>query len=410
MPPTRSPEFTACIEWIASNLAALEDGETVTIAELRALAAEDGVILGAADNYLLRGLRELVATGTARLVRFGTYAAPQPEPQPEPVQKTESPSTTPEAGSEPTDRVELHAETEGDPEPDPLDSLLMPSIDPTFQWSAGEPYIEDTRRRVDEGLATHLLAVGPAGSGKTEAGLQLAARLNLPAVVVECSLLREPSDLFGLRHYDGRRLTWRDSAFAAAVERGRCVVILDELNRSTSDALNALLPLLDRRGRARIEARGNTLAAGPGVVWWATANEGRQYVGASAVDRAVSDRFSRRLEFTYLPQETEERLLVERTGVDADAARRLVTLANATRRGDIRGFAISTRHLLAAAEDFRRIGPASLRTTLVSHFDPEGDTRSPRATFASLLVGLFPAAGDLEATIKAGDVAEDANR
>ena len=50
MPPTRSPEFTACIEWIASNIAGLEDGETVTLGDLRTLAAADGVPLGAADN------------------------------------------------------------------------------------------------------------------------------------------------------------------------------------------------------------------------------------------------------------------------------------------------------------------------------------------------------------------------
>lgn len=276
------------------------------------------------------------------------------------------------------------------------ESLITPSMDPTFRMPTGmRPYVEAIARSASAGSIEHIRMVGPAGCGKTEAALQVAAIAGMDAFVMDCSIVREPRDWFGSRTVNAGSLAWRDSAFVRAVQRGNTVIVLDEANRASLTVGNALLPLLDRRRASLVEERGSVVRVAPGTIFIATMNEGAGYTGTSPMDAALRDRFPRVLEFTYLPEPEEVSLLVARTGVGRVDAERLVEIATRTRSttAGVSPFSVtlSTRQLLAAAADLVTAGYASLAFTIGNLYPTEGGSESERAQIMSLLVGKFGA-------------------
>ena len=159
------------------------------------------------------------------------------------------------------------------------------------------------------------------------------------------------------------------------------------------------MPLLDERRFTYLEERGDNIVVGPGTVFFATMNEGAGYTGTSALDRAIRDRFPRAVELTYLGEKDEVNLLVHRTGIEKDAATRLVQLANKIRK-DATGLtatlteSISTRQLIAAARDYIVGGVETLEFTITNHFSPDGDEDSERVKVQNIIQGKF---GDIMA-------------
>jgi MoxR-like ATPase len=132
-------------------------------------------------------------------------------------------------------------------------------------------------------------------------------------------------------------------------------------------------------------------------------NEGAGYTGTTTIDRALRDRFPRRLELTYLGEKDEVKLLVNRIGVDKDIALLLVQMANKIRQ-ESSGLSasltesVSTRQLLAAAYDFMIGGVETLQFTVSNHFSPDGDDDSERVKVQNIIQGKF---GHLLAAAKA---------
>lgn len=272
---------------------------------------------------------------------------------------------------------------------------MTPAADPTFRMSTTlRGYFGQIAAAAQGGSIEGLRFVGPAGCGKTEAGLQLAAMAGFDAFVIDCSIVREPRDWFGSRTVRGGSIAWQDSQFVRAVTRGNTVIVLDEANRASLTVGNALLPLLDRRRATLVEERGSVVRVAPGTVFVATMNEGAAYTGTGPMDAALRDRFPRVVEFTYLPAAEEAALLVARTGIDTVTAARLVEIASKTRAAGPGGVApfstvLSTRQLLAAAADYRLSGPGSLTYTVANLYPAEGGNESERASVTALLVGKF---------------------
>lgn len=360
MPPTRSPEMLAVVDRLRDIIADHAPGERLTLALLRDRC--DDLPLGAASNYLMRAVREAVSDGRLEREASGVWRRPsldQTEP-PYPSLSAEAPAPAPEA---------------------------PPATDPTYRLPATvSAYLDHWAAVIRDGGRVACRATGPAGCGKTEAGVQVAARLGLPVVTMDCSLVRDAVEWFGGRTLLSGSVRWEDSTFARRLQGGRCVVILDEVNRAAPEVANALLPLLDRRGRASIADRPTPLQAGPGILWWGTQNVGAEYTGTGRLDRALDDRLSRTFEFRHLPERDEANLLVERTGIDEDSALRLAAVSAASRRANL-SRPLSTRALLAAAEDLQAVGPRSLAATILAAYSPDGGTSSERATVASLLTG-----------------------
>jgi Holliday junction resolvasome RuvABC ATP-dependent DNA helicase subunit len=239
--------------------------------------------------------------------------------------------------------------------------------------------------------------IGPHGCGKTELAIQFAARHDRPLLIMDCANLREARDWFGYKSAREGTVFWHESQFVRAVQNGNHVILLDELNRANPNLLNTLMPILDARRFTYLEEKGNKIIVGPGTVFFASMNEGAGYTGTSALDRAIRDRFPRAVELTYLAENDEVKLLVNRTGVTKDIASRLVQMANKIRQ-DSTGLSatltesLSTRQLIAAAHDFVLGGVDTLQFTITNHFSPEGDDDSERVKVQSIIQGKF---GDL---------------
>lgn len=252
-------------------------------------------------------------------------------------------------------------------------------------------------RRMDsmaQSKTQKVLLKGPHGAGKTEMAMQFAAITGRPMLIMDCANLREPRDWFGYRTVEAGQITWHTSLFVRVLRGGNAVILLDEINRNSPTVNNVLNPLLDARGATYLEELGETIRVGPNVVFFATMNEGSVYTGTHAMDAALRDRWPRVVEVAYLPRDREVSLLMSRTGIDRDAARHLVDIANRIRKratGIDATFSdsLSTRQLLAVAEDFVQGGVESLTFTLSNMFSPEGDTRSERAAVLQLIQGKF---------------------
>ena len=241
--------------------------------------------------------------------------------------------------------------------------------------------------------------IGPHGCGKTELAIQFAARLNRPLLIMDCANLREARDWFGYKTAKEGTVYWHESQFVRAIQAGNHVILLDELNRANPNLLNTLMPILDARRFTYLEERGDKIVVGPETVFFASMNEGAGYTGTTSLDRAIRDRFPRAVELTYLGENDEIKLVMNRTSIDKDIATRLVQMANKIRQ-DATGLSatltesMSTRQLLAAAHDFALGGVDTLQFTITNHFSPDGDEDSERIKVQSLIQGKF---GDLMA-------------
>jgi hypothetical protein len=112
------------------------------------------------------------------------------------------------------------------------------------------------------------------------------------------------------------------------------------------------------------------------------------------MDVALKDRFPRIIEVKYLERDKEVELLMARTGIDKEDASNLVEIASQIREkstGLSSSFtnSMSTRQLIAAAEDFMDGGVDSLTFTITNSFSPEGGTSSERASVLQLIQGKF---------------------
>ncbi len=240
---------------------------------------------------------------------------------------------------------------------------------------------------------------GPAGCGKTTTAMEFAARFKRPLLVMDCPNVREPRDWFGFKTIDNKsgQIVWHKSLFSRFIQTKGAVVVLDEVNRLSPMICNTLLPLLDGRRQTYLEEAGSKIVVGQGVVFFATTNEGREFTGTTSLDLAHSDRFGTLIEVTYLKQEDEIKLLVERTGINKDDANKLVSIANTVRRKAVSDSAdsfskgISTRILLNAAEKVVLGGHKTLRYTLLTHFNSDGGETSERGQLLKLLQGKFGA-------------------
>ena len=252
-------------------------------------------------------------------------------------------------------------------------------------------------KMLSEGHTANTLLLGPAGCGKTVTAEQLAACLGLPYLHLNCSSIREASMLFGTREVKEGRTYTRASLFTQVVEAGEAVIMLDEINRCAPAALNGLLTVMDGSSPYSEDLERH-IKVGPRIIFIGACNIGANYTGTYRLDKALDDRFSRRLEVTYLPNDKEIDLLVAATGVGREAATRIVKIATQVRNDHNKGnqkFSqdISTRVLLGAATDFAALesvkkgaGPKSLQMTVVNRFS-DGDNE--RSSLAMLIDGQF---------------------
>lgn len=163
---------------------------------------------------------------------------------------------------------------------------------------------------------------GPAGCGKTEFFVQIAARLRRPAHVIsfgEETSIRELLGTFRLSKAEGNGFETRFEygLLAKAIVDPMAIVILDEFNMSppgVSAQLNRLLEV----GTISIPETGEAIKAADGVTFVVTANTPGSsdttgiYAGSQVQNGATRSRFAG-LKMGYLAPEKEEEVVVRAT-------------------------------------------------------------------------------------------------
>ena len=183
----------------------------------------------------------------------------------------------------------------------------------------------------------NVFAFGPTGTGKTACIAEALGVLGVGVEEVKGAEGMLDLDLVGAFVPVGSGHAWADGPLARAFRRaagGETVVVwIDEATRIPTRQLNVLLGAMNPESASELAARGISTGNAsvyytleiPGkgetlvcpadkLVWAASANLGRDYA-VHGLDPALARRFHYQVEFSYLPESEEVRLIVERTGV-----------------------------------------------------------------------------------------------
>ena len=259
---------------------------------------------------------------------------------------------------------EIEEKVEDTPEPEP--EVVIPTLISKLRSSVAMPeefkfpdamiyykMLRNVRRN------KWILCTGPSGCGKTSLGKILADIAGKQFFAFNFGDTMNPSaKLLGDTKFDKDTGTWfKESRFVKAIQTENSFILLDEITRDrTGDLQNLLMPVLDGQAYLALDESDDAdmVPVADNVFFYATANVGREYLGANAsIDRAWMDRFtSGMFELDYLPLDKEIELLLHRTpGLTDRHARQICEFAQKIRQlyaADELSAAVSTRMTLAA--------------------------------------------------------------
>ena len=259
---------------------------------------------------------------------------------------------------------EIEEKVEDTPEPEP--EVVIPTLISKLRSSVAMPeefkfpdamiyykMLRNVRRN------KWILCTGPSGCGKTSLGKILADIAGKQFFAFNFGDTMNPSaKLLGDTKFDKDTGTWfKESRFVKAIQTENSFILLDEITRDrTGDLQNLLMPVLDGQAYLALDESDDAdmVPVADNVFFYATANVGREYLGANAsIDRAWMDRFtSGMFELDYLPLDKEIELLLHRTpGLTDRHARQICEFAQKIRQlyaAEELSAAVSTRMTLAA--------------------------------------------------------------
>ena len=309
------------------------------------------------------------------------------------------------------------------------DYAAAPKVDPDYYW---QPEILAALVAADAS-GENGWCHGPAGTGKTEAAAQYAARTRRPFFRIAIDRSTEPADIIG-QEVLGKAggMEWRDGKLTAAFRQPYAVILIDEPTLLRSGALAIFQTALDGARRLFLPT-GEIVEAETGVLVLAadntsgTGDDTGRYLDTSPVNAALLDRFGLLVEFSHLSPATEANMLAHRTGIPVAAARFMADFAALTRRDVAAGkltMGITPRRLIAWS---RAVMVGMTSETAFNHAITQGvapedkeallmlvntSLASQHATIDALAHGkaVAPAAGAAAAPAgpsKAGSVFED---
>ena len=195
----------------------------------------------------------------------------------------------------------------------------------------------------------NVLVAGKQGCGKSTMVRQFAARNNRPLATFQIGILSESGQLFGEHRLKDGETYYQEFLFPRAIQTPGCVIHLEEINRPEHPkALNMLFSILSEDRQAWTDELGHIKVADE-VVFFATLNEGEEFVGTEMLDAALRDRFYVSV-LDYLPLEIETKVLHLKGGIDPAEAQTIVNIANKLRTNTQEPMIVSTRHTLMIAE------------------------------------------------------------
>jgi nitric oxide reductase NorQ protein len=249
--------------------------------------------------------------------------------------------------------------------------LTIPSPDPDFFILRQDKENLNRFNILSQKHPVNILTTGNQGCGKSSLVRQFACMYQRPMATFQVGLLLEAGQLFGQQRLKGGETYYQEFLFPKAIQTPNCVIHLEEINRSESPhALNELFSVLSEDRSIWIDELGMVKVA-PGVMFFATMNEGESFSGTDDMDEALKDRFYR-IHLEYLPHEVEKEVLIRKTGVTHDQADQILKVVNRIRNNEQLEMRVSIRHSLMICE-LAAMG-ASLREALVYSLQISRDT------------------------------------
>jgi cobaltochelatase CobS len=232
-------------------------------------------------------------------------------------------------------------------------SAQAPAVNSDFIWTPELAAIlsaADAKRK-------NILLYGPAGTGKTTASMQYAARTGRPFMRIAFDRTTEPADLKGGRYpSESGGVEWHDGNLTRAFRVPGMVLLLDEPTLLRSGSLSVLQTALDER--FLVLDSGEVVHAAPDLFVIAADNTDMtgdatgRYIDTAPVNLAFADRFAWRFAVDYLPEAKEIDAISVQTGLSREATKFMVEYATKTRNeanGGTLTAPVTTRRLLAWA-------------------------------------------------------------
>jgi len=260
------------------------------------------------------------------------------------------------------------------------DDGVAAMADPLQDWRLREqPYYQPVGDEVEAfsaaaALRLPVLLKGPTGCGKTRFVEHMAWRLGRPLITVACHEDMTAGDLVGRWLLDADGTRWQDGPLTLAARHG-AICYLDEIAEARADTTVVVHPLADTRRALPLEQRNELLHAHDGFLLVVSCNPAYQGLHKQ-LKPSLRQRFCA-LDFDYPDAGHETRIVAHEGGVDETLARRLVDLAQRTRRLKADGLeeGASTRMLIHAAALIRQGLPArrACRLAMVGALTDEPD-------------------------------------
>jgi MoxR-like ATPase len=169
---------------------------------------------------------------------------------------------------------------------------------------------------------------GPKGCGKTMAMMAFCSEVGIPFMRINCSEGFTEESFIGYNTLIDGEITWIDGVLPESLRYG-AILCFDEFRHARPEIMTAWNPVGDS-GRLVLPQNNNEVVeAHADFRTFATMNPIEGYSGGQDVNQATLDRFSMALEATYLPAESEMRVIQEQSGIANPAiARQFTQLAN----------------------------------------------------------------------------------
>ena len=221
-----------------------------------------------------------------------------------------------------------------------------------------------------------MMLKGPTGCGKTRFMEYMAWKLGKPLITLACNEDMTSSDLVGRFLLDASGTHWQDGPLTLAVRNG-AICYLDEVVEARQDTTVVIHPLTDTRRMLPLDKKNETVAAHRDFQLVISYNPGYQSV-LKDLKQSTKQRFGA-LDFGYPSHDIEAEIVVHESGVNADRASKLVSIAERAR--NLKGHGLdegtSTRMLIYAGQLIaRNIDPvAACRVALVRPITDDPDMR-----------------------------------
>ena len=232
-----------------------------------------------------------------------------------------------------------------------MNAAIPSSIIEQYRIDA-EPYYRPVANEVrlfEAAYATRMpmMLKGPTGCGKTRFVEYMAWKLGKPLVTLACNEDMSSSDLVGRYLLDADGTRWHDGPLTIAVRYGG-ICYLDEVVEARQDATVVIHPLTDARRVLPLEKKKELVHAHPDFQLVISYNPGYQSI-LKDLKQSTKQRFGA-LDFGYPARAVESEIVMHESGVSAELADKLVTIAERARNLKGHGLeeGISTRMLIYA--------------------------------------------------------------